>query len=645
MSVLEQRNNKIKLLKQNRKTILTMSSSSEHELDNEDKNIIQLIHEMPMENTNREMEYRHYTLQNTEMLYETAYYIPIIQFISYPPISDINVTLYPSEISENIAHEPHLLIFPNTFNSQHQPITSNETQEAVAAPAPAMIANDTDVSSNNVSQNYKTHEIASIKQLVPTHNQPQTLIELNSDVLETDSMSMTTSTVLPSTSVKKDDKTDAECIRKCDCTSNCNDTLCNSKIRHSSNSKHKFYIICPVKKCQKLFHSKSKLKTHMRSHTGEKPYVCTWENCGKKFSQKGNLKCHYRLHTGGDVHECKICFKEYSTKGNLKVHEKSMHNMHKGSQNRKSILTMSSPSEHELDNEDKNIIQLIHEMPMENTNREMEYRHYTLQNTEMLYETAYYIPIIQFISYPPISDINVTLYPSEISENIAHEPHLLIFPNTFNSQHQPITSNETQEAVAAPAPAMIANDTDVSSKNVSQNHKTHEIASIKQLVPTHNQPQTLIELNSDVSETDSMSMTPSTVLPSTSVNKDDKTDAECIRKCDCTSNCNDILCNSKIKHTSNSKHKFKCPVKKCQKSFRTKYKLKTHMRSHTGEKPYDCTWENCGKKFSQKCNLKFHHRLHTGGEVHKCKICFKKYSTKGSLKKHEERKHNMHKGS
>nr|XP_012223603.1 PREDICTED: zinc finger protein 568-like isoform X1 [Linepithema humile] len=315
-----------RLLKQNRKSILTMSSSSEHKYDNADENITVLIGQIIMDYNNREAERRHYMLQNAEMPHETAQHTQNQDILNFQ-MSNINAVTNPSEILENIAHEPHSLIFPNTFYSQHPPITSNENYEAVAALAPATIANETDVSSNNVSQNHKTHEIASIKQLVPTHNQPQTLMELNYDVSETDSMSMTSSTVLPSTPVNKDDKTDAECIRKCDCTSNCNDTLCNSKIKHSSHSEQKFE--CSVKECKKFFNFRSELERHMRSHTGEKPYVCTWENCGKKFSRWSDLNRHNLVHTGGEAHTCKICCKKYSSKSNLKKHEKDMHNMHK----------------------------------------------------------------------------------------------------------------------------------------------------------------------------------------------------------------------------------------------------------------------------------------------------------------------------
>ncbi|KAM9858290.1 PR domain zinc finger protein 12b [Aulostomus maculatus] len=93
----------------------------------------------------------------------------------------------------------------------------------------------------------------------------------------------------------------------------------SSSSTSSSSSSSLGRMRCVI--CHRGFNSRSNLRSHMRIHTLDKPFVCRF--CNRRFSQSSTLRNHVRLHTGERPYKCHVCQSAYSQLAGLRAHQKS----------------------------------------------------------------------------------------------------------------------------------------------------------------------------------------------------------------------------------------------------------------------------------------------------------------------------------
>ncbi|KAK9461108.1 uncharacterized protein V1516DRAFT_675034 [Lipomyces oligophaga] len=87
---------------------------------------------------------------------------------------------------------------------------------------------------------------------------------------------------------------------------------------------------------------------------------------------------------------------------------------------------------------------------------------------------------------------------------------------------------------------------------------------------------------------------------------------------------------SSLTGTPSSASKHTCPH--CSQSFTRHHNLKSHLLTHSHEKPFTCA--TCSSKFRRLHDLKRHSKLHTGEKPYVCGKCGRKFARGDALARH-----------
>lgn len=94
--------------------------------------------------------------------------------------------------------------------------------------------------------------------------------------------------------------------------------------------------------------------------------------------------------------------------------------------------------------------------------------------------------------------------------------------------------------------------------------------------------------------------------------------------------------NEKVPKNSRQRKKFTHICPKCGKGYSSRATLKDHQQSKCGQSPlYKCSHDGCSKAMHSLGSLKTHELIHTGTLSHGCRFCEKRFRTQGQVKVHE----------